>query len=233
MHIPHGFIDPKIALGLLGAAVGVLGFCLAKVKEAVTVLVKQEAFATVGNGAKNLFGQGKRALSKFGEQKIYQMGMVAALIFAAQMFNFPIASGTSGHLIGGVLAVVLLGPFAGTLAVAVVVLVQAFFFGDGGLAVLGVNLINMAALAALVSYYVYAGLTKFLPEWLSISLAAWFSVMLAAAATALEIGLSGTVALGVVMLAMLKVHAIIGLAEALITVVLVKAFRKLVPGANG
>jgi len=229
MHIPDGFIDPKISYGLMGAAVAALGYCLAKVREAVTALAPQEAFAAAGRNVRGLAGKSRRMLTRLGEQKIYRMGMVAALIFAAQMFNFPIDQGTSGHLIGGVLAVVLLGPFAGAIAVATVLVVQALFFADGGLAVMGANIINMAFLGALVSYYIYAGLKKHMWEWLSIGIAAWVSVMLAAAATSLEIGLSGTFALPAVMGSMLRVHAVIGAAEALITIALVKAFRKMAP----
>ncbi|MFC1637504.1 energy-coupling factor ABC transporter permease [Candidatus Margulisiibacteriota bacterium] len=230
MHIPDGFIDPKISYGLMGAAVAVLGYCLNKVKAVVTALVPQEALAATGQGVRSLAGRSRRALTYLGEQKIYRMGMVAALIFAAQMFNFPIASGTSGHLIGGVLAVVLLGPFAGTIAVAAVVIIQALFFADGGLIVMGANVVNMACLGALAGYYIYAGIKRFLLEWQSIFIAAWCSVMIAAAAASLEIGLSGTYSLPAVMGAMLRVHAVIGLAEALITVALVNVFRKLLPG---
>jgi cobalt/nickel transport system permease protein len=233
MHIPDGFVDSRISYGLMGTAVIVLGYCLNKVREAITALAPQEAFAAAGRGIKNLTGKSRRVLTKLGEQKIYLMGMVAALIFAAQMFNFPVDKGTSGHLIGGVLAVVLLGPFAGTIAVAAVVIIQALFFADGGLMVMGANVVNMACLGALVSYYIYAGIKRYLLEWQSIAVAAWCSVMIAATATSLEIGLSGTFALGAVMGAMLKVHAVIGIAEALITVALVNIFRKLVPAGEG
>jgi cobalt/nickel transport system permease protein len=229
MHIPDGFIDPKFSFGLMGAAVAVLGYCVAKVRAAVTALVQQPAFAGAGEGIKNFAGKGRRVLTKLGEQKIYMMGMVAALIFAAQMFNFPIDQGTSGHLIGGVLAVVLLGPFAGTIAVAAVVIIQALFFADGGLIVLGANVVNMACLAALASYYIYSAVKRYFLEWVSVAIAAWSSVMIAAVAASLEIGISGTFALAAVMGAMLKVHAVIGAAEALITVVLVNVFRKLAP----
>ena len=229
MHIPDGFLDPKISLGLMGAAVAVLGFCFSKVKEAVTALAQQEAFATVGNGVKNLRGKGRRMLTKLGEQKIYLMGMVASLVFAPQMFNFPINTGTSGHLIGGVLAAVILGPFAGTLVIAGVLIIQSLFFADGGLLVLGANIINMAFLGSFVCYYIYQGLKKHINEWLSIGLVAWLSVMLAATATALEIGLSGTYNLKTVLQAMLSTHMIIGLAEALITIVLIKMVRDFLP----
>ena len=233
MHIPDGFLDPKISYGLMGVAVAVLSLCLAKVKAAVTALVPQEAFAAVGKGVKSLAGRGRRVLTRFGEQKIYLMGMVASLVFAAQMFNFPIDKGTSGHLIGGVLAVVLLGPFAGAIVVAAVLIIQALFFADGGLIAMGANIVNMAFFGALLSYYVYVGLKKYVWEWLSIGVAAWCSVVIAALIASLEIGFSGTFALGAVASSMLKVHVIIGFAEALITIVLINAFRKLVPMADG
>jgi len=226
MHIPDGFIDPKISVGLMGAAGLALSYCLFKVKSAITVMVPGEVWAAAGDRVKSLAGRGRRVLN---ENKIYQMGMLASLIFAAQMFNFPINSGTSGHLIGGVLAAVLLGPFAGTLAIAVVLAVQAFFFADGGFLALGANIVNMAVLGTLAGYYLYAGLRKFLPEWLSIAFSAWCSVILAAAAAALEIGFSGTYALAEVMAAMLRVHVVIGLAEALITLALINLLRKYLP----
>ena len=233
MHIPDGFIDPKISYGLMGAAVAVLGYCLNKVRAAVTALAPQEAFAAMGEGVKSLAGRGRRVLTKLGERKIYLMGMVAALVFAAQMFNFPIDKGTSGHLIGGVLAVVLLGPFAGTIVIAAVLAIQMLFFADGGMLALGANIINMAFFGALLSYYIYVFLKKYILEWQSIAVAAWCSVVMATLATSLEIGLSGTFALSMVTAAMLKVHVIIGIAEALISVVLIQVFRKMVPIGEG
>jgi cobalt/nickel transport system permease protein len=211
---------------LLGAAVGVLGYCLGKVLKAVTAVVPQRVLATVGNGIGNIGMAGKRILTKIGEGKLYQMGLVAAWIFSAQMFNFPINSGTSGHLIGGVFAGVLLGPFAGTVVIAVVLIVQALFFADGGFMALGANIINMAVFGTFVSYYIYALLKKYVSELVSIVIAAWFSVALAAFACSLEIGLSGTIALSSVTTAMMKVHFIIGIAEAMLTVLLLKLFNR-------
>ena len=138
-----------------------------------------------------------------------------------------------GGLIGGVLAVVLVGPFAGTLAIASVLVVQSLFYADGGLLALGANIINMAVCGALASYFLYSWLNKTMPEWLSIMITAWFSVVLAAAVCALEIGFSGTVALGAVLPAMIRVHSIIGLAEALITIALVNFFRPMMSARQG
>ncbi|MDD5593575.1 MAG: energy-coupling factor ABC transporter permease [Candidatus Margulisbacteria bacterium] len=232
MHIPDGFLDPKVSGGLAGAAAVVLGYCFSKVKQAVTAVVPQVALAAAGKGAHSLAFGSRRVMTKFGESQLMRMAAVASLIFAAQMFNFPIAGGTSGHLIGGVLAVVLLGPFAGALSIAAVLIVQSLFYADGGLMALGANIINMAVFGALISYYVYFWLSKILTEWLSVMIAAWLSVILAALACALEIGLADTIAFSTVVPAMIKVHAVIGIAEALITIALLNLFRQLMPAKD-
>jgi cobalt/nickel transport system permease protein len=226
MHIPDGFLDPKVSGGLLGAAAAVLAYCVARVLQAVTAVVPQQVLATAGNAVGHLKLQGRRVLTALGAEKVRRMGAVAAWVFAAQMFNFPIASGTSGHLLGGVFACVLLGPFAGAAVIAAVLIIQAFFFADGGIMALGANIINLAAVGSLAGYGLYAGFKRFLPENLSITAAAWFSVVLAALACSLEIGVSGTIGWREVTAAMLKVHALIGLAEAMITVLLVALFKR-------
>ena len=226
MHIPDGFLDPKMSGGLLGAAAAILGYCVVQVVRVVTALVPRQVLATVGNVVGNVKLQGQRVLTQIGGEKLRKMGMVAAWIFAAQMFNFPINSGTSGHLVGGVFACVLLGPFAGAVVIAVVLSVQALFFADGGILALGANVINMAVVGCIASYYIYQGLKRFLPEILSIAVAAWFSVVLAALACSLEVGLSGTIGLQEVTTAMLTVHAVIGVAEAVITVLMLNLFTR-------
>lgn len=226
MHIPDGFLDPKTSGGLLGLAAGVLGYCLGQVMRAVTSMVPQQVLATVGKGFGNMQMAGRRMLTSLGKDKLYQMGVVAAWIFSAQMLNFPVASGTSGHLMGGVFAAVLLGPSAGAVVIAAVLLVQAIFFADGGIMALGANIVNMAVLGSFVSYYLYAGLKKFVPEILAVAVAAWLSVVMAAVACSLEISFSGTVGVREITGSMVRVHALIGIAEALITIVLLKFFRK-------
>lgn len=224
MHIPDGFLDPKISSGLIGVAATVLGLCFARVMQAVTALSPVKAMATT---AGNITGGFKRVLTPAGEKTIYKMGMAAALVFAAQMFNFPVGSGTSGHLIGGVFAAVVLGPFAGAIVIATVLGVQSLFFADGGLMALGANIINMAVIGSIGCYYIYLFIKKTAPEWIAISVAAWSSVVLAAAACALEISASGTIALSAVFPAMIKVHVIIGIAEALITLAFINFFRSM------
>lgn len=229
MHIPDGFLDPKMSAGMMGAAGFVLAYCLAKVKSAVTALAPQVALATAGRGMSNVVGEMKRVLTGDGVRTIQKMGMVASLLLAVQMFDFPVGQGTSGHLFGGLLAAVLFGPFAGAIVVAAVLLVQMFFFADGGALALGANIINMAVIGSFVCYYIYYYLKKVAPRALAIMVAAWSSVVLAATACALEVGFSGTVGLAQVVPEMLRVHAIVGVAEALITVAAVKAWRSLFP----
>jgi len=227
MHIPDGFLDPKMSAGLFTAAAAVMGICAVKVRAAITSLKPVRVLATT---AGDLAGGVRRVLTSDGERAIYKMGMVAALVFAAQTFNFPISHGTSGHLIGGVFAAVVLGPFAGAVVISVVLAIQSLFFADGGLLALGANIINMSAVATIACYYIYCSLKKVSPEWIAISVAAWTSVVLASLMCAFEIGLSGTIALPAVTAAMVKAHIVIGAAEALITLVLVKIFRSMLKG---
>ena len=147
------------------------------------------------------------------------MGVLAAFIFAAQAINFPVAAGTSGHLIGAALAAILLGPWQGLLTMTAVVSVQALVFQDGGLLALGWNLFNMAALACLAGDLVYRQLGALQARRAPAAgfLAGWLSVMAAATAASLQLALSGTVALRLVLPAMLGVHALIGVGEGLIT----------------
>jgi len=230
MHIPDGFLDPKMSAGMAGAAAFVLAYCVAKVRAAVTALAPQAALAAAGRGMGNMVSGMKRVLTGDGERTIYKMGMVASLVFAAQMFNFPISSGTSGHLIGGVFASVILGPFAGAIVIAAVLAVQMLFFADGGLLAIGANIINMSLFGTIVAYYIYYYLKKVVPEWLAILAAGWVAVPLAAFACALELGFSGTIPFDQVIPAMVKVHLVIGLAEALISLALINVFRSMVKG---
>lgn len=145
---------------------------------------------------------------------------VSALIFAGQMVNFPVLFGTSGHLLGGVLAAALLGVPCGVLAVALVVTLQCLVFADGGLAVLGANLLNMAILGAGAGGWIWRRLAAGAPPYRMVSLgfAAWFSVLLAATGCALELAAAGTIPLARVFPAMVGVHALIGIGEAVVTV---------------
>jgi cobalt/nickel transport system permease protein len=162
----------------------------------------------------------RRTQSELGERQVPLMGIMAAFIFAGQMINFPVAGGTSGHFLGGALAAIVLGPWAGMLVMTSVIGLQALLFQDGGLVVMGANIFNMGLLTALIGYGLYrgvAGQSKGV-RFAVTGLAAWLSVMAGALFTALQLWLSGTSPLEIVMPAMLGVHAIIGVGEALITV---------------
>jgi cobalt/nickel transport system permease protein len=229
MHIPDGFLDPRLSTGLFGAAAIALAYSAAKVREAVTALKPAAALATAGQGAGNIVTGLKRVLTGNGQRLLYVMGMMAALIFAGQMFDFPVLNGTTGHLMGGALAGIILGPFAGALVMAVVLSVQMLFFADGGLLALGANIINMALIGTSLAYYLYLYVKKVAPEWLAIVIAAWASVPLAAWACSIELGFSPALPFTIVSPAMLQVHLIVGLAEALVTLALVRMFRVLLP----
>jgi cobalt/nickel transport system permease protein len=165
----------------------------------------------------------KRTNETFDERAIPLMGVMAAFIFAAQMFNFQVVGGTSGHLLAGVLAAILLGPWAGTLVMVAVVAVQGLVFQDGGLVVMGANIFNMGIIGTLGGYAVYRAIGAALggeqkARIPAAAIAAWLAVLLAAAAMAIELGLSGTTDIVVALTAMLSIHALIGIGEALITV---------------
>jgi cobalt/nickel transport system permease protein len=166
-----------------------------------------------------------------GERQVPLMGIMAAFIFAVQMLNFPVAGGTSGHLLGGALAAIVLGPWAAILVMTAVIGVQALLFQDGGLIVLGANIFNMGILTAFVGYGIYrlAANRSRGVRLVVVGVAAWLSVMAAAFATSLELWLSGTVSLNVVLPAMLGVHALIGIGEALITVAAVAFIMQMRP----
>lgn len=164
----------------------------------------------------------RRTEQTLDERAIPLMGVMAAFIFAAQMFNFQVAGGTSGHLLGGVLAAILLGPWAGTLVMACVIAVQALVFQDGGLLALGANIFNMGAIGTLGGYALYMALCKVMggerrARIPASGIAAWISVVVAAAAMAIELGASGTSPLAIALPAMVGVHMLIGIGEALIT----------------
>jgi cobalt/nickel transport system permease protein len=165
----------------------------------------------------------RRANRELGERHVPLMGVSAAFIFAAQMMNFTVAGGTSGHLLGGALAAILLGPWAGTLVLTSVLIVQALLFQDGGLLALGANLFNMAIVGVLIGWVIYRGLRRLLGDgtWAVMAsgfAAAWLSVVVASLVAAAELAFSGTSPWMVVVPAMGLVHALIGLGEGLITV---------------
>jgi cobalt/nickel transport system permease protein len=198
MHIPDGFLSPEVAAACAVPAAGAVAYGL------------------------------RRANRELDERRVPLLGVTAAFVFAAQMLNFPVAGGTSGHFLGAALAAILLGPWLAGLVLSVVLVVQAFVFADGGITALGANILNMGVIGALVVGGLMVAARRVLPNRRSVLLAvagagAWLAVVAGSAACALELALSGTVPLGTVLPAMLGVHALIGAGEAAITVAAVSA----------
>ena len=165
----------------------------------------------------------RRTGRELNERMVPMMGVMAAFIFAAQMINFPVAGGTSGHLIGGALAAIILGPWAAIIVMTAVVGLQALLFQDGGLVVLGINLFNMSIVSVLAGYGVYFLVRRFGSSskrtlFVGGFAGAWVSVMMAAVFTAFALAISGTSPLTLALPALAGVHALIGIGEGLITV---------------
>lgn len=200
MHIPDGFIDLRTSA----------------------------AFAAVSAVA--VAGAVQGARKQLSDQSAPLAGLTAVFIFAVQMLNFPVAAGTSGHLIGAALAMVLVGPYAATLALVVVLIIQAFLFADGGLTALGLNVFNMAVLSVWVSFGTFVILKKFLPKTKTFLVFATFvSALISVPAAALgfvaqyALGANATFSVGTVLNAMIGTHTIIGIGEAVITALTVSA----------
>jgi cobalt/nickel transport system permease protein len=156
------------------------------------------------------------------ERQVPLMGVMAACIFAAQMLNFPIAGGASGHLLGGALAAIVLGPWAGVLVMTCVVALQALLFQDGGLVVMGANIFNMGVITALSGSVIFYGLLRLTGRrsWglvVSGFVAAWLTVVLSSALTSLQLVASGTANAGLVLPTLVGIHLLIGIGEGLIT----------------
>lgn len=202
MHIPDGFLDVQVWVPLYGVSA-----------------------AAVGLGI-------YRANKKLGEKNVPIMGITSAFIFAAQMLNFPIAGGTSGHFMGGVLAAVLLGPFAGVIIMTTVLVVQCLIFQDGGLTALGANIFNMGVIGSIVGYIIYILITKIDGSkrmLLGAFIASWLSIVFAASACAFELAISGTVPIKVALPAMAGIHALIGIEEGLITILVLGSIIRIRP----
>lgn len=200
MHIPDGFINAGTSVGAGVVAVGALAWCA------------------------------RRGADELDDEQVPLAGLVAAFVFAAQMLNFPVAGGTSGHLLGGVLAAVLVGPRMGATCVAVVLVVQALLFADGGLSALGLNVVNMALVTAFGGYGAFALLRAVLPRTraavaAAAGIAAALGVVLSSIAFTVEYAVGGTgpASLGSVLAAMVGVHVLIGIGEGIITGLAVSA----------
>jgi cobalt/nickel transport system permease protein len=203
MHIPDGFIDGKTA--------------------AATALLS-------ATGVGVALRQARRKLSP---RRVPLLGLAAAFLFAAQMVNFPVAGGTSGHLVGGVLAAALLGPSAAIVVLTTVLIVQCFLFADGGVLALGANVFNMAIIGAAGGYAIYRLVCRWLPgtrgQVAAVAFAGWCSTVLGAISCAGQLAWSGTVAWHVAFAAMAGTHMLIGLGEGLIGALVFLAIQRVRP----
>jgi cobalt/nickel transport system permease protein len=203
MHIPDGFLDSKTA-----AATGALA-------------------------AAGLAVALRHARLHLPPRRVPLLGLAAAFVFAAQMINFPVAGGTSGHLIGAVLAATLLGPSAAVIVISAVLIVQCLMFADGGISALGANILNMGLIGGVggwAIYHVISGLIKGLfGRVLAAAFAAWCSTVLASVACAGELATSHTAGWSVVLPAMAGLHVLIGIGEGLITALVLVAIARARP----
>jgi cobalt/nickel transport system permease protein len=191
MHIPDGFLTNRVAVSL-----------------------------DIFSGAGILYAA-RRAKVDFSGRMVPVMGVLAAFVFAAQMLNFPILGGTSGHLIGGSLLAILLGPLAGSLTMTTVIIAQALFLQDGGLVALGANIFNIGTITCFSGYAVFkllgGGGENRKRLLLAGFFAGWLSVLISAAFCALEMGISGAIPLHIGLTAMLGYHSIVGIVEGMLT----------------
>jgi cobalt/nickel transport system permease protein len=206
MHVPDGFINAPVSIA--AGAVAVAGVAVSL----------------------------RGARKELDERTAPLAGLVAAFIFATQMLNFPVASGTSGHLLGGTLAAVLVGPYTGVLCMSVVLLVQGLFFADGGLTALGVNITVMGIVTAAVGFGLVKALLAVMPKkYGSVPVAAGIGAVVSVPAAALAftalyaIGGTTDIPLSKVAGAMVGVHVLIGIGEALITTIAVSSILAVRP----
>lgn len=204
LHIPDGFLSTPLAIAGWVLAVVMVGYAL------------------------------RRTGRDLGERQVPVLGVLAAFIFAAQAINFPVIAGTSGHLLGGTLAALLIGPWAASLVMTAVISIQALLFQDGGLLVMGWNIINMGVITAFTGYAASNFVRRLLAQRPGSQLSgaffgAWLSVVVGAMATGVELAASGTFPLRLALPAMASIHVLIGLGEAAITVGAISLVKSLRP----
>jgi len=206
MHVPDGFMNVTMS-----AATGVISFG-------------------------TLWAYIRSAKDLIADKFIALTGMMSALIFVLQMINFPIAAGTSGHLLGGALAVVVLGPRLGLICLSVVVIIQSLLFADGGLSALGVNVLNMAIVTSATSWFIVKYWIKFIGKnktsIVTVSvLAGILSVVFSSIAFTIQYAIGGTISIpvGTVLIAMVTTHLIIGLGEGIITALIITLLMRVRP----
>ncbi|MEB3103377.1 energy-coupling factor ABC transporter permease [Ferviditalea candida] len=199
MHIPDGFLDTRTWIAADLVCAAVLSEALRRTRLTVT------------------------------RRQVPMVSLIGAFVFAAQMINFPVAGATSGHFLGGSLTSILFGPWIGSVIMTAVILVQAFVFQDGGITVLGANILCMGFIGNFLGYGIYKMLTAIFPERWSFAssfVSAWFSVVAGASAVSVLLSVSGTVPLPMALTAMAGWHVLIGIGEGLITAFVVGYLRE-------
>ena len=203
MHIPDGFLDSKTAVAAAVLAATGLGVAL------------------------------RQARLHLPPRRVPLLGLAAAFVFAAQMINFPVAGGTSGHLIGAVLAAVLLGPSAAVIVISAVLIVQCLMFADGGISALGANIFNMGVIGGVGGWAIYHVVSRLVKGLfgcvVAATFAAWCSTVMASVACAGELAASHTVAWPVALPAMAGAHMLIGIGEGFITALVLVAIARARP----
>lgn len=197
MHIPDGFLEPRVWGSLTVVSAGAV------------------------------LAASKRVSKCMDEKMVPLMGVLAAFVFAAQMVNFPIGGGTSGHLMGGVLIASIVGPAAGIVIMASILIIQALLFQDGGITALGANIFNMGIVGVLLGYSVFRGMNWLTGNFrISIFTASWFSVVAASCSVAAELSMSGVVPAALSFPGMMGTHAIIGIGEGAVTIAAIELISK-------
>lgn len=201
MHIPDGFLDTKTMIVFNVVSAGFIGYGISRIS-------KKTDF----------------------EKRIPLIGVVSAFIFAAQMLNFPVLGGTSGHFMGSTLASILLGPFTGSIIMTIVLIIQSILFQDGGILALGANVFNMGIIGSFSGFFIYLLIRKLIRNdkglFIGGFLGAWFAIVLASVSCAIQLALSGTSPINVSLPAMAFIHMIIGLGEGIITTIVLLFIMK-------
>ncbi|MBY9010113.1 MAG: energy-coupling factor ABC transporter permease [Candidatus Lokiarchaeota archaeon] len=211
MHIPDGLLDPitTIVLWIVSITFMILGYF------------------RIGN----LFEK------EDSEKLIPYIGVLAAIIFAFQFVNYPVPGGTSGHLVGGTLVAIILGPWASVIVLFLILVIQSLF-GDGGITALGANTFNMGIIAGIVGFYLvvlfvrllnYTSLKKELKVTIATAIGSYIAIVLASFICGIEIAISGTIPIEIAVPAMVFWHILIGIGEGIISSLIVFYIYKTKP----
>jgi cobalt/nickel transport system permease protein len=211
MHIPDGLLDPitTIVLWIVTIVIMILGY----------------------------FRMGRMFEKEDSEKLIPYIGVLAAVIFAFQFVNYPVPGGTSGHLVGGTLVAIILGPWASVIVLFLILVIQSLF-GDGGITALGANAFNMGIIGGLIGFYIVVLLIKLLNKTslkkelkvtISTAIGSYIAIVLASFICGIEIGISGTIPIEIAVPAMVFWHLLIGVGEAIISALIVYYIYKTKP----